>query len=653
MATFTLQQLKDILASHKDNPDINDATISFTTTGDYDEAGRYVTTLIPVYNNITSLAVCKTIALTNHSTSGMACNLTDEFRATFQTTVDDRARFIDMFGESRDIIQDDLAPLSDRPSLSCRFNMLIHAPYERVENGNTYRIIMNGYRHHNQVNVLMCHTSDEPQYNYMDQGMHIFSYRPKNTQKIKNIFFKQPSITFYKITCILPFLPADAADLFQDGCYFNPKQEKLLLMGLEKRLGQIAPEQMRLNNQVATYASYVTALQRRWLASAENRLTQEFIAGKRDTLEKNGVLYKKNEVSYEGLSIRCEDMRDIFNTGFFNWASEYDIYGLLSVVANWAQYKANTTPYTVTVNGMPIPITITTYNRTQVLGHAINKDEVSAVLQRALCFKELDKYTDLVKSVSKMSLLVHDALANGIALRWRKLPENTADSGRSFFQRDKQDGFKNNPRLKFVRENNKFYVLAGEEQTTKVHIPYFVGFVRRLQRINNRIDGHYYYRDGRNYASAEHLIIAELVRSTKGKPMQVVDGETGLTTEVQRPGQLTEQQARELLYAVDTVTVKAIAKAELFLANIVAKVGAVKTTRGGIEGYTVQGKKTTYFVETATNKVCHNETGAYICIVDNDHGIRLGCDELATRLMALKNDERSVAKITTLAQYVN
>ena len=93
-------------------------------------------------------------------------------------------------------------------------------------------------------------------------------------------------------------------------------------------------------------------------------------------------------------------------------------------------------------------------------------------------------------------------------------------------------------------------------------------------------------------------------------------------------------------------------QSDALLARAIATSGAVSTERGGKAGFDVTGALTSYFVERDTLKVRDLQTGAIICVVDEDpeRSSRLLAYRLAVRLLALRNDVISQGEVTTLRQ---
>jgi hypothetical protein len=222
MSTYTLQQLKDLLTAHKD-AEIEGTTLKFQSKNDYNDNGAYCQMLVPVFENVASAAALHKLTPNITSVRGECLELATGLRDALLAGVDRWSQ--SMYTESN-LRDDPLNPADERTTYITNngvFHVISKKPYEATIDGVTYRAVINVQYYNSAANLLMCYKADDPQYNYIDVGMLVYSYRPKNTKKVKHMFYKQGSLNLYKIAYMLTCLPADAADVLQDGCFFNPK----------------------------------------------------------------------------------------------------------------------------------------------------------------------------------------------------------------------------------------------------------------------------------------------------------------------------------------------------------------------------------------------------------------------------------------------
>jgi hypothetical protein len=92
----------------------------------------------------------------------------------------------------------------------------------------------------------------------------------------------------------------------------------------------------------------------------------------------------------------------------------------------------------------------------------------------------------------------------------------------------------------------------------------------------------------------------------------------------------------------------AIERSKIFMDTAVKMTKAEKIDFMGKAAYKVQGALRTYAIVIENAKVYDFETKQYRCIVNNHHYDGAGYDDVATRLLALKNDSVMQSSISTL-----
>jgi len=274
------------------------------------------------------------------------------------------------------------------------------------------------------------------------------------------------------------------------------------------------------------------------------------------------------------------------------------------------------------INDIPIEAGVTTTSsRRKINGYCINKDELARVLRRASCNTDLATYNKFVESVSRMSFLLHDILANGLPVKTYVFDSD---------QYGKDANYKH-PKIRFEKDGSKFYVLL--QDGTKYKVERISEFVKRCQSTSRKATGGYtmthegkYVQNGEN--SCEIRIRDVLLPDHV--PTMNQEARKQLMKEIKKEREQAEEKAKKLL------------------ADVAKMVGATQAKLDGKDGYTVKGSRRTYFIETETLKVHDFETKRYVCVVNGKGDQGVGMDALVGRLLALKNDERVAHKITTL-----
>lgn len=515
-------------------------------------------------------------------------------------------------------------------------------PIEVVEEGITYRLLVADKL------ILSCVPHTSAMYKYMDKGV-VFSCINGNSLFIKKM-------TYETFPCMVLAQIAHTADIniklsLQDGCFIPEKQAKLLSAVLEKRVAKTVTYTTRYN----PFKNHISEL---YLSDAKNLMTKKFLAGEIDVLtigdiklEKNKATYDKVSLEYEGLSKMVNDTRGL-NT-------DSTIYDMLDMVVFHITRKnraaAGETTDTVLVNGMPIEIGMSVAFRRSINGMLINASEVVEVARRAFCCTNLDQFNILVKNVSRMSLRVHDILGNGQTTYCRVIETDKRTNftqeqkETEWLRQDKQHMWKNMPKLKFVRKDNHYQLVVNDEKTLVVSK--FIGLLDKINQLPSRL-GQYYYDENRmghyrNYTWAIDELANLLVEFTKVQPPKRKNAD-GTYTERAAVAKLTKAEAVELIKDADKETAAAILKSKALLDDVVKRTGAEAIEFNNMTGYKVVGKLHTYFVDMNTNQVYNHTKNKAICIVGAGHSVGIGWDETATRILALKNDERTSKQIQTL-----
>ena len=644
-----MSDLKRLVGLHE-SAEIADTTLEFDVVNDYDENGDYVAKLHPKYSGISSFAALEKVSELNSSIEALRVNFSEKFLVGYVPA--DQNRCVQLYAQRMGDKDFDGYSCADT-SFYHRVKMqrIAKPPTENIFEGITYRTLWSNN------GVIACVPHTNPAYKYLDVGMVVILYLPKDGKRTKLIYSKEVTIETFMVAHLLSRLNGHNAKVLQDECFIPAKNARMMVLGLEKQLAALSPDQFD-PQQRDGYIYHKNAMNKAFLGSVEQRVLNEFLEEKTESVDRWDIRFTKTTAKYEALTVGYAGLLDIISAhGYVSWSKQFDIYDLVAAVANKLRYSLkNDAQDTFTANGMQITVSKHNY-RVSINGFPINQDEVVDVVRRTLCYTDVVEYNKFVANVSKMSLLNHDALASGLTLPWRKLPAGTGEAGSSFYRRDRDNNWKNMPRLRFKRIDGVIGVVTDVDGEKHTPMRNFTGFVRSIQRLFKTInfggtrdyEGNYVIRD---YKYAEKKLVALLRKHISSPPRRVKNADK-TWTKVDPAPLITEKEATAILVAADTVTEKAIARAKEFLASIVTRVGAEKAELNGSAGYKVKGKKHIYFVNEDTNQVHSYETGNSICIVNANHQVNLGHDELATRLLLLKNDEKTVGQVGTLSAYVN
>jgi hypothetical protein len=207
------------------------------------------------------------------------------------------------------------------------------------------------------------------------------------------------------------------------------------------------------------------------------------------------------------------------------------------------------------------------------------------------------------------------------------------------------------PALKFVidKADKCIKIVVDKERTVRVSLGKIVS---KVTTLNKKTDGGWRrakaWQDPFGYRTYEWCQ-SELVKI-------LVDASTFKTTSVDAEGKtventsvlLTKEDIVKLLGVANEAKKAAIERSKQFLDTAVKLTKAEKVEFMGEPAYKVQGSLRTYAVIIKNAKVYDFETKQYRCIVNDRHYAGAGYDDIAARLLALKNDSVMQDNIRTL-----
>ena len=262
-------------------------------------------------------------------------------------------------------------------------------------------------------------------------------------------------------------------------------------------------------------------------------------------------------------------------------------------------------------------------------GKRLRRDEVSAVVKRALCFNAQKDYNEFIEDISSMSLRARNLVAKGLDITIQNGSGKTATV-----------------LLEFERVNKVWYLIIRDTNQKKVRqleieggVVKFANSLIKKDQNNNR------YAKKRRFTSAGFMTLMAGVKDFTVKDAQNLIA-TGLRT-------INEAIARSRKLLEDTV--------KMVKAQYITHTYGTKT----IKGYMVTGMTGSKYL-VACNKETFEKSyngtdkfaGVYsmptltkICIVDKSID-QNGFDIIVNRILALKNDAYIAESVTTLRPYV-
>jgi hypothetical protein len=213
----------------------------------------------------------------------------------------------------------------------------------------------------------------------------------------------------------------------------------------------------------------------------------------------------------------------------------------------------------------------------------------------------------------------------------------------------------NSPAIKFIidKDDKQIKLVVNKDRAVRVNLG---RFIQRAATINKRTNNKPYYpknEPGRwNYRQArrdynwcaEEVATALIDCCTFKKKVKDAEGKEQEVTSVL----ITKDDVIALIGVANEQKQLMLARSKEFLNTAVKLTGAVEIEFMGQRAYKIKGSLREYAVIISTAKVYDYETRQYRCIVNDRHYNGAGYDDIAARLLALKNDSVMQDKIGTL-----
>lgn len=519
-------------------------------------------------------------------------------------------------------VRNDHSNLIDREDLYSP-EVIAHDPFEFREGEHTYRILTGPLGLDPAIKLVS--RDDDEIYNYLDKNHYICFINNDNSRKF--VVASQNDQYTAKIFALCKINPS-LTELLQYGCFVNPAEAQIVCLKMEKRLQ---------DEQRIRYNSVKAAVEQAYINSVKSEAVRKFIQGELEKVDVNDITFTKTSAVYQNVTIEADNFLEVIKSNIISEA-EFDIYAIINQYANHAWKETDSIFYPALetkslakfkVNGMDIDVHVKKDNRLRYINNiCIYKDEIAEVLSRASCYRDVKQFNLFLKSVSRRSLEHHNIIANGFKV---KICPMSSEEYRRSTPPDHA------PVIKFAVDpaDDKIKLEISPERLVSIN---FRKFIAKATTINKRTNDRFLSRNEyfggefhsyKNYRWAAASII-EAILECKG-------------TE-----DITAADLKILLQdAVDNRS-SAIKKSEEFMAAAVKATGAEKIRFKDQDAYKVKGSLREYVVIISSAKVYDYDTKQYRCVVNDNHYVGAGYDDVAARLLMLKNDAVMQNQVSTL-----
>lgn len=527
--------------------------------------------------------------------------------------------------------------------------LLQNAPIETTEAERTYRGIT--WRSDASEDELVMLSADNDQiYDYLDKGYFImFCEKTSIKGKLeKSVVVSDRYDVNTAHIFAMCWLQPSLAEMLKNKCFINHREAEMLKLRMAKK--------MHISNKSA-YAKISEAIETDYRSNSTLVMIAKLLDGSVAKTTINEIEFTKTTATYERISVEHESLLNILQATL-NFNSEFDIYTICNILGNQLQAKSDDTirPQEstdpritlpkVSINGIDIVVSIAYTGCRYINDIRVNKDEVGAAVSRASCYHDPEGYKVFLETIRSLSIKHHDIIANGLPVK--------IHSNITYDEYSQATPGPAAPTIKFkiTKDTNRVHLEVSPTKSVPVH---FQKIINRVATLNERTDNkntrqklpgyHYATNVSRNYRWAAKQMIDILVSAcTFTDEIVDADGNKRKTTKVY----ISEDDVTALLDAANENKRAAIARSREFMEMAVKSTGAEKIDFLGQPAYKVVGKMRTYAVIIKSAKVYDFETKKYRCIVNHNHYQGAGYDDVATRLLALKNDSLTQESIGTL-----
>jgi hypothetical protein len=537
-----------------------------------------------------------------------------------------------------------------------RPNIIKLDPVEYTEGDYTYRILTSQSTKNYAARIRVIARNDEPIYDYLDKGFFVMTIAEKSDELTRPAFVVSDSydVNTAHIFMMCKMQP-NLVSMLKDECFASKYDAEMTKL---KMLRKLTPEAK------VRYLKQSKTIDEDYRKNTTLVVVGKLIAGEIEKTTIRDVTFSATTAKYENTEIEAEDLMTVLSRNL-DFNSEFDIYAVVQLYTNYVKtclatkswnykkiddIKAGNDPKqksvpTFKINGISISAAVSYTGQRYVNNIRINHDEVSTAMHRASCYRSAEDYSLFLKSISRMSLKRHDIIANGLQVKI-----HAGMSGEEY--REATPGV-NAPALKFVidPQDKRIKLHIDENRQVPVDIS---GLIKKVQTINSKTNNRSFYDRSENiyqYVSRDHIWAAKeltkaLIEFTTF-PVKFKNMEDG--TEVEKDVvMISKEDVTKLLRVVEEQNKAKIERSKQFLSTAVKLTGAEEIEFLGEKAYKVKGNLREYAVVIKTAKVYDYETKQYRCIVNDRHYKGAGYDDVASRLLALKNDSVMQDQIGTL-----
>ena len=527
-------------------------------------------------------------------------------------------------------------------------------PIEYTEGDYTYRIITNQSPVNHIARIRLVARNDEPIYDYLDKGFFVMSVTEKTDDLSKPAFIVSDS---YDINTAHIFMMCKMqhklTELLKDGCFVSRYDAEMLKLRMMKKL---TPESKEL------YLKQSKAIDEDYRKNTTLVVVGKLMGNEIEKTTLRDITFSQTVARYENIEIEGPDLLSVLSANL-DFNCEFDIYTVSQIYASYIQGKLDNQVWAPAeeisieqgheelkkkaipafkINGINITAAAGFRGSRFLNNIRINQDEIAQAVNRAVCCRSTEEYDLFLKSISRMSIKRHDIIANGLKV---KIHANMS-----------KDEYKSEtpgasaPALKLIIDNEDKCIKLVIDETRKV--PVNIGeLIRKVKTINNKTNNKsyldkacYYYKNRDHVWAAEKLTEALIATTTFVESIKKEDG----TVEEKSTVLISREDVNKLLKVVEEQNKAKIERSKQFLATAVKITGAEEIEFLGEKAYKVTGSLRSYAVILKTAKVYDFATKQYRCIVNDRHYKGAGYDDVASRLLALRNDSVMQDQIGTL-----
>jgi hypothetical protein len=514
-------------------------------------------------------------------------------------------------------------------------------PVEITAGDFTYRFLSGAKSKMNSPKIRLIARQDEPIYDYLDKGYFVFPVerRSKTTGKVTRSYVvsNEYNVHVAHIMMMCASQPALISEL-KDGCFVNAYEAEMTRLKIEKKLA---------DTNRKNYNTDKAQVDNDYRKNTTLIVISKLLNGEIPKTTIRDITFTKTSVTYENISIEAPDLLSaLYEQLDFN--SEFDIYTISEIYSNLVQKKLDESPAALTIpefkiNGASIVATVTATFQRYINKIRINKDEIAKVIHRASCYHNHEDYTLFLKSVTRMSIRWHDIIANGLQVKIHQMNHDEMKD---------PNPSPSAPAIKLFIDPEDKHIKIKVEDDRSVRVS-LSKLIKKVDSLNRKTNGGYSYGNMRNqyrYTTrngewcAKELIMALIECCTFTVKSKDENGEVRETQKVE----ITKDDITKLLSVAQKMKMAAIERSKEFLNTAIKLTGAKEVEFMGKKAYHIKGSLREYAVIVENAKVYDYTTKQYRCIVNDRHYKGAGYDDIASRLLALKNDSVMQNHINTL-----